>query len=984
MTQLPTRNALRFDGSTEYIDFGNPKAFSFTNQLTLEAWIRPEIHDNKNCLFSKGIDGLSLLFEWDLLLLDSDTTKRMHSKTKLESGKWQHVAVSYNGTLEKDNLKIYINGTLDSSFDENNLILSNQENLIIGKDKDNVFNLYRGELAYFVIWNIERQPWQILQDKNLHIVAGEPNLVLLLSMQDTSKKNLQDSSGNQNHGDLFRIGKDGPQSIQQSDFVAYDYQLKSPLPSILKETIPSTKKYLPDDSQKKNLPVSQLTKRSGEIAKLISRINQHNDRLVAQKRQQLDSELLQNRTEANQKKHKAHQKASELVRLSNIDSIFFSKKGSLVAANPRTTPFNPMKDANLIAHYPLHEDARDKSGNGLHGVATDQVKFVEDEAGACAEFTREGANIQLPAFQETYNYFSVSCWFKLNPYQGIENWDPRTGYLGKNIVAGISLIPYKNSPLGLSVRFYFLDRGSAITPSMGTCGQIQKDKTNWHHVALTVGVSCNKAVYKVYLDGKDTKSRDEYKLSFDSPHTNSYYLRNALSIGGAYKKQFDNQIYRTSENYSWSLRTYKENCELLDGYIKNVFFFKRDLSEDEVKSLYELESDDIKGSCTIHKYNFDNLFINDFAADLGTQRLLMAGSESSRGIYSFNTNSKNLKLEVETTYSPSTLCFDDINSVIYWIEGKREIWRAKTEDYKKEKILDLDQTSLDFPNQIEVDAKSSTLFWSSPSGIWSSDLDGNHKKCLIYKLEAPSPVAMTIDTKNKRLFWIDSRLKKIRQSDYSGKHIVDLYSVENPLGGMDYSPDPSNNPDQREDYLYWNEKIVELNKNGIVRISSKLCYGKSDGSSQEIESTAVSGDSRLIINTKSQESILQVAKAYADLKNETLAASKKIDDAHLTAQNNVELKTNDLLKTQEDLDEKTNQKNTEHSQTKSDNQQALNQAAITAQKKTLDAKTKASQNLSAAHAKAAQITNDAQTQAKSIKGKARDNYNNAKKERGKY
>jgi hypothetical protein len=91
---------------------------------------------------------------------------------------------------------------------------------------------------------------------------------------------------------------------------------------------------------------------------------------------------------------------------------------------------------NLIAHYPMNGNARDASGNGLHGT-TGGILWVDDKEGTASGAAHFNGttdyihvtNNDLLNFQDA---LSIACWIKIDGFTGSEqypishgNWDHR-------------------------------------------------------------------------------------------------------------------------------------------------------------------------------------------------------------------------------------------------------------------------------------------------------------------------------------------------------------------------------------------------------------------------------------------------------------------------------------------------------------------------------------------------------------------------------
>ena len=114
-------NALSFNGSTSYVDLGNPTALQLTGSMTLEAWINAAANpadDGQIIAKSSGFgwqfktspDVTPHTFGLEVSKTSSTSTQRYSAVTR-SLNTWYHVAGVYNATA--GTLDIYVNGILN-------------------------------------------------------------------------------------------------------------------------------------------------------------------------------------------------------------------------------------------------------------------------------------------------------------------------------------------------------------------------------------------------------------------------------------------------------------------------------------------------------------------------------------------------------------------------------------------------------------------------------------------------------------------------------------------------------------------------------------------------------------------------------------------------------------------------------------------------------------------------------------------------------
>ena len=144
-------NALDFggDSSGDYVAVADSPELDLTNQLTLSAWVNGDVFGDWDGIISKGTSGIS--YGMDVQANGSVSFTANHSisggvgsgdwysNTKLSTGQWHHIAVTYDETA----IRFYIDGQLDSNVVNTNLTFANSNQaLILGKDfsANNILN----------------------------------------------------------------------------------------------------------------------------------------------------------------------------------------------------------------------------------------------------------------------------------------------------------------------------------------------------------------------------------------------------------------------------------------------------------------------------------------------------------------------------------------------------------------------------------------------------------------------------------------------------------------------------------------------------------------------------------------------------------------------------------------------------------------------------------------------------------------------------
>ncbi len=134
-TSIDFENGVGSNG--EYINFTTPSLInSLENQLTLEAWIKPESFPNDPTIIDKGPSLLSLYVSSganNLLTFILDTSSggatSYTADTDMSPGEWYHVVATYNGSQ----VRLYLNGELDSTPSaRTGTVSTNNLDLVVG------------------------------------------------------------------------------------------------------------------------------------------------------------------------------------------------------------------------------------------------------------------------------------------------------------------------------------------------------------------------------------------------------------------------------------------------------------------------------------------------------------------------------------------------------------------------------------------------------------------------------------------------------------------------------------------------------------------------------------------------------------------------------------------------------------------------------------------------------------------------------------
>ena len=215
-------NALNFDGVNDYVSVNSSAALNITSNLSLSAWVYRNSSGKYDCIIGKdnyaGNNGYSLwIYDDDKLTLRFGNSRIYKSSTSIPSGTWVHVAGTFDGT----NAKLYINGTLDSSYPAS-APTSNSGGLYLGTPQDAVGNPlfnFSGTLEDIRIWNIALTQSAIQSSMNSELLGNEFGLVAYYSFNqgiaggdNTGISTITDKTANAFNGTLTNFTKNGASS----------------------------------------------------------------------------------------------------------------------------------------------------------------------------------------------------------------------------------------------------------------------------------------------------------------------------------------------------------------------------------------------------------------------------------------------------------------------------------------------------------------------------------------------------------------------------------------------------------------------------------------------------------------------------------------------------------------------------------------------------------------------------------------------------
>ena len=208
---VETNYALSFDGSGDHIMVNGG---TISTAWSFEVWFkkagtRTGMNLTNNSNSNNGGTWSLRLAQWSNINKVGITKYGVkdyyinNSKATLETGKWAHVAWTYQNNL----VTVYVNGeSLGSTFSRGPL--SSGATLywnIIGKS--NSLSIY-GELDEVRIWNDKRTASEIADNMFLELSGNEPGLVAYYKMSNGSGTTVDDDSSNSNNGTMTNMAEE--------------------------------------------------------------------------------------------------------------------------------------------------------------------------------------------------------------------------------------------------------------------------------------------------------------------------------------------------------------------------------------------------------------------------------------------------------------------------------------------------------------------------------------------------------------------------------------------------------------------------------------------------------------------------------------------------------------------------------------------------------------------------------------------------------
>jgi hypothetical protein len=302
--------------------------YNLTQAITIAAWIKPTsgeglqatILSKDYTIYEPQVQNGKLVFE---------RGPEYSSASNITLNTWAHIAITFDASLLGGNLKLYINGQLDKSYDLKTPLSTGNKPIWMGARSQSTLP-YSGQMAGVAIWNSAHNSWQILQNYN-QIDATASDLVSYWPMDEGSGSITKDVGKSKLDArfngavqwqavdtPIMPSGTSVMQRVRHTSIQRVD-QLKND----------------PDDSHIEDHAPLPSSGRNGEATKLLNYARQHKVALVSEQ-QIKNNQIIQASKASNAEKIKqAHIDAAKKMNSTRFDSIWFIYEGLIHRINPQ-------------------------------------------------------------------------------------------------------------------------------------------------------------------------------------------------------------------------------------------------------------------------------------------------------------------------------------------------------------------------------------------------------------------------------------------------------------------------------------------------------------------------------------------------------------------------------------------------------------------------------------------------------------------------
>ena len=182
----PMGSTVKFDGKSDYIDFGHPTALRLTSSMTISAWIKPTSFPRDDAAIVSNHTGIGFQLDTTIdkgprtigfkLGNSCGTIMARYGATPLALDTWYYVAGVYNAKAKT--IDVYLNGELDNGFLSGPVTssqISSREYAYVGRRGDPGFG-FAGEIGDVRIYSLPLTKAEIATDMQVSLQSSAPQL----------------------------------------------------------------------------------------------------------------------------------------------------------------------------------------------------------------------------------------------------------------------------------------------------------------------------------------------------------------------------------------------------------------------------------------------------------------------------------------------------------------------------------------------------------------------------------------------------------------------------------------------------------------------------------------------------------------------------------------------------------------------------------------------------------------------------------------
>ncbi len=187
------KNAIKLNGSTDYVNLSALGKENLGNEVTYEAWINTDDIAKQMAVVTRGsndnVNGMGFGIENGKIWASGSNTGiwDVAYAGNITAFKWIHIAASYDKTLGQ--IKIYQNGELVSTSNRTFVIDGSTFNMNIGRNHTTAIQYFSRKIDDVRVWNTIRTQAEIQNNMNKELAGTETGLVAYYKMNEVGKGN---------------------------------------------------------------------------------------------------------------------------------------------------------------------------------------------------------------------------------------------------------------------------------------------------------------------------------------------------------------------------------------------------------------------------------------------------------------------------------------------------------------------------------------------------------------------------------------------------------------------------------------------------------------------------------------------------------------------------------------------------------------------------------------------------------------------------